>query len=88
MEDFYGQLQHALDKIPSKDMLIVMGDWNAKIGKNLFKSKIIGKHGLGERNEHGDSLEDFCQSNDLIVGNTFFQQPSLQTLDMEEPRRQ
>ena len=74
MEDFYGQLQDALDKIPSKDMLIVMGDWNAKIGKNLSKSKIIGKHGLGERNERGDSLEDFCQSNDLIVGNTFFQQ--------------
>ena len=55
-------------------MLVIMGDWNAKIWKSEAKSKIIGKYGLGERNDRGDSLEDFCQANDLIIGNTFFQQ--------------
>ena len=73
MEDFYGQLQDTLDRIPSKDMLLVIGDWNAKIGHCHTKSKIIGNFGLGERNERGDRLEDFCQANDMIVGNTFFQ---------------
>ncbi|XP_072014979.1 craniofacial development protein 2-like [Amphiura filiformis] len=74
MENFYGQLQDVLDKIPSKDMLINLGDWNAKVGKSDIKSRSIGKFGLGERNDRGDSLEEFCQANDLIVGNTLFQQ--------------
>ncbi|XP_072042903.1 uncharacterized protein [Amphiura filiformis] len=74
MENFYGQLQDVLDKIPSKDMLIILGDWNAKVCKCDIKSRLIGKFRLGERNDRGDSLEEFCQANDLIVGNTFFQQ--------------
>ncbi|XP_072043067.1 craniofacial development protein 2-like [Amphiura filiformis] len=74
MENFYGQLQDVLDKIPSKDMLIILGGWNAKVGKSDIKSRSIGKFGLGERNDRGDSLEEFCQANDLIVGNTLFQQ--------------
>ncbi len=39
MDDFYGQLQDTLDKIPS-NMLITVGDWNAKVGKADTKSKL------------------------------------------------
>jgi len=55
-------------------MLVVMGDWSAKIGQTNIKSKIVGKFGLGERNERGDRLEDFCQANDFFISNTMFQQ--------------
>ncbi len=44
------------------------------MGKSQLKSKVVGTFGLGERNERGDDLIDFCQSNDLIVGNTFLKQ--------------
>ncbi|XP_072168463.1 craniofacial development protein 2-like [Diadema setosum] len=74
MENFYGQLQDTLDKISSKDLLAVAGDWNAKMGQSDFKSTVTGTFGLGQRNERGDRLEDFCQANDLIIGNTLFQQ--------------
>ncbi len=59
MEAFYGQLQDTIDNIPSKDMLVVMGDWNAKVGNSQLKSKTVGTFGLGERNERGDDLIDF-----------------------------
>ena len=74
IEEFYGVLQDTIDQQHKKDMLVIMGDWNAKIGKNC-NSIVTGKYGLGERNERGDALEDFCQSNNLIIGNTLFQQP-------------
>ena len=53
--------------------LIIMGDWNAKIGRTE-KSEYVGQYGLGTRNERpGDKLEEFCMANGLIVGNTLFQ---------------
>ncbi|XP_072047034.1 craniofacial development protein 2-like [Amphiura filiformis] len=75
MENFYGQFLDVLGKIPSKDMLIILGDWKTKVGKTDIKSRAVGKFGLGERNNRGNSLEEFCQANDLIVGNTFQQHP-------------
>ena len=55
---------------------MIMGDWNAKIGKSVHKSDNIGPYGLGDRNERGDLLEDFCVANELVVSNTTFQQHS------------
>ncbi len=60
-------------QIPKKDVTVVMGDWNAQIGKATTSNKSIGIHGLGVRNERGDRLEDFCLTNNLIVENTLFQ---------------
>ena len=47
IEDFYSDLQEALNEIPKKDALIIMGDWNAKIGKGE-EPGTVGRHGLGE----------------------------------------
>ena len=55
------------------DIVIVMGDFNAKIGK-VKQDEVLGPHGLGERNERGERLAEFCISNDLIVCNSWFEQ--------------
>ena len=77
MDNFYSQLQDVLDKLPKKDYLIVMGDFNAKIGKGIQleeESNVIGNYGLGERNERGNLLVEFCIGNNLFVSNTLFYQ--------------
>ena len=53
-----------------KDVLFNIGDWNAKVGS---QETIIGKFGLGVRNEAGQRLIEFCQENALVIANTFFQ---------------
>ena len=69
IEDFYETVQSAVNGIPKRDFLIIMGDWNAKIGRTE-KSECVGQYGFGTRNEQGDKLEEFCMANDLDIGNT------------------
>ena len=73
IETFYSQLQEVLDKAPKKDMIITMGDFNAKVGRQADE-KVAGKFGLGQRNEAGDTLVDFCKENQLWIANTHYQQ--------------
>ncbi|CAF1396827.1 unnamed protein product [Adineta steineri] len=74
IEQFYADLQQLLDAAPKKDVIVIMGDWNAKVGSTTT-SGITGNFGLGVRNEAGDRLVDFCQNNSMFIANTFFQQP-------------
>ena len=74
MEQFYADLQQLLDAAPKKDAIVIMGDWNAKVGSTTTAG-ITGKFGLGVRNEAGERLVDFCQNNSVLIANTFFQQP-------------
>ena len=50
-----------------------MGYWNAKVGSQEILG-VIGKLGLGEQNEEGQRLTEFCQENTLVIANTLFQQ--------------
>ena len=60
-EDYYEQLQATLDKVPKRDLKIVMGDMNAKVGiDNEARELIMGKQGIGEENENGELFTDFC----------------------------
>ena len=52
-------------------MLLVMGDWNAKIGCGV-EQPMVGGYGLGSRNERGDLLVDWCHENSMVVTNTWF----------------
>ena len=53
------------------DILLVMGDLNAKVGEdNDGYENIIGSHGVGERNDNGERLVDFCGLNNLVVTGT------------------
>ena len=71
MEEFYEKVQHVVDEIPRGDVLYVIGDWNAKVGQDETNGT-TGRFGLGERNERGDQLVEFCSRNDFQIMNTFF----------------
>ena len=73
IDDFFADLQQLIDKTPAGDILMVMGDFNAKVGKEVTDG-ITGKHGLGSRNEAGENLVEFSGANDLIFCNTWFEQ--------------
>ena len=70
---FYEDLQDVLKLTPKKDVLFIIGDWNAKVGSQET-SGLTGKFGLGMQNEAGDRLIEFCQENALVIANTLFQQ--------------
>ena len=70
---FCEDLQDLLELTPKKDVLCIIGDWNAKVGSQET-SGITGKFGLGIRNEAGQRLIEFCQENALVIANTLFQQ--------------
>ena len=73
VEQFYEDLQDLLELTPKKDVLFIIGDWNAKVGSQETLG-VTGKFGLGMRNEAGQRLIEFCQENTLVVLNTLFQQ--------------
>ena len=59
-ERFYGDLQGLLELISPKDVLFIIGDWNAKVGSQETPG-VTAKFGLGMRNEAGQRLIEFCQ---------------------------
>nr|KAG5687536.1 hypothetical protein BaRGS_013638 [Batillaria attramentaria] len=72
-DDFYQQLQTVIDKGGAKDMTILMGDFNAKIGSdNTGYEDTMGTHGLGQMNENGERFADFCALNQLVIGGSIF----------------
>ena len=73
VERFYEGLQDLLELTPKKDVLFIIGDWNAKAGSQETPG-VTGKFGLGIRNEAGQKLTEFCQENALVITNTLFQQ--------------
>ena len=72
-ERFYEDLQDLLELTPKKDVLFIIGDWNAKVGSQETPG-VAGKFGLGVRNEAGQRLTEFCQENAVVIANTLFQQ--------------
>ena len=65
-EWFSEDLQDLLELIPKKDVLFIMGDWNAKVGSQEI-SGLTGKFGLRVQNESGQRLTEFCQENALVI---------------------
>ena len=73
VERFYEDLQDLLELAPKKDVLFIIGDWNAKVGSQETSGG-TGKFGLGMWNEAGQRLIEFCQENALVIANILFQQ--------------
>jgi len=71
-EWFYEDVQDFLELTPKKDVLFIIGDWNAKVGSQET-SGVTGKFGLGTRNEAEQRLIEFCQEKALVIANTLFQ---------------
>jgi len=73
VERFYEDLQDLLELTPQKDVLFIIGDWNAKVGSQETP-RVTGKFGLAVQNEAGQRLIEFCQENTLVIANTIFHQ--------------
>ena len=73
LEWFYEDIQGLLELTHIKDVLFIIGDWNAKVGSQETPG-IRDKFGLGVQNEAGQRLIDFCQENTLAIANTLFLQ--------------
>ena len=76
--EFYNKLQSTIASIPHKDMVIVLGDFNARVGQSSPHCKsIVGPFTSYNTNDNGSQLLDFCVSNYLIISNTWFQHKSI-----------
>ena len=73
VERFYEDLQDLLELTPQKDVLFIIGDWNAKVGSQETP-EVTCKIGLGMQNEAGQRLIEFCKENALVIANILFQQ--------------
>ena len=69
----YEDLQDLLEITSKKDVLFIIGDWNAKVGSQEIPA-VTGKFGPGAQNAAGQRLIEFCQENTLVRANTLFQQ--------------
>lgn len=76
VEEFYRTVETAVNKVPSKEVLLLMGDFNAKIGSTLNDDhirQVVGKFGLGERNNRGERLIQFCIENTFAITNSMYE---------------
>ena len=71
VEWFYEDLQAVLELTPPKNVLFIIGDWNAKVGSQETPG-VTGKFVLGVQNGAGQRLIEFCQENTLVIANTLF----------------
>ncbi|ESO03989.1 hypothetical protein HELRODRAFT_173035 [Helobdella robusta] len=68
---FYDQLEQTLNVLPKKDVKIITGDWNAKIGRdNIGFEEVMGKYGIGNRNNRGERLLEFAKDQKMYITNT------------------
>ena len=84
MDYFYDALQKEIDITPKGDIVYVIGDWNAKVGKQN-SAGVTGSFGLGIRNERGDTMIDSSSRNSLVVMNTMFKQHARRLYTWKSP---
>ena len=87
IEWFYEDIQDLLELTPQKDVLFIIGDWNAKVGSQETP-RVTDKFGLGVQNEAGQRLIEFCQENSLVIANTLFQQQKRRLYTWTSPNGQ
>ena len=86
VDDFYDQLQAAIKIAPKSDILMILGDFNAKVGDDHQKwEDVIGGHGYGKMNSRGEKLLTFCAVNNLYITNTMYKQKSSRQWTWESP---
>ena len=85
VEQFYEDLQDLLELTSRKDVLFIIGDWNAKVGSQEIPG-VTGKFGLGVQKEAGWRLTEFCQENALVKANIPLPTTQEKTLHMDITR--
>ncbi|KAI8115525.1 Craniofacial development protein 2 [Lucilia cuprina] len=85
-DEFYEKLTSSIQKLPNRDILVLTGDFNAKISSdNLGLTRIMGKHGIGIRNDNGERFIELCQTFDLVIGGTLFPQKNIHKYTWTSP---
>ena len=84
---FYDVLDEALHKVPKGDKILLLGDFNARVGKNndIWKG-VIGQHGVGHSNANGIRLLSLCAEHNLTITNTIFQMKNKYKTSWMHPR--
>ncbi len=71
VDQFYSEVNQAREQCKEHEVIIMMGDLNAKVGLGRMEN-IVGPHGLGQGNERGDRFVDWCLENEQVIANTWF----------------
>lgn len=86
-EAFYEELNLLIKSVPTTDKLIILGDFNARVGRDTkIWNKVIGRHGLGTANSNGRLLLSLCADNHLVISNTTFDLPDIHKGTWMHPR--
>src|SRR5258706_200987 len=88
-DEFYEQMQDVLSTAPEHDMKLVMGDFNAQIGRdNNAWEEAMGKEAIGDRTDNGERLLSYCSSNKLKIGGSLFQHKDIHKGTWRSPNGQ
>ena len=86
-DDFYDLLREVISNVQHRDKLVLMGDFNARVGSDNHSWKgVLGPHGVGRMNSNGLRLLIICRDFDLSITNTFYQQPNCRKTTWIHPR--
>ena len=86
-DSFYATLNDAINTVPSSHKLLLLGDFNARVGTDHESwESILGRHGVGNENSNGTRLLSLCSQNQLCITNTFFQQANRYKTTWMHPR--
>ena len=86
-EAFYAQLRELVANVPASDKLVLLGDFNARVGyDSLTWSPVLGQFGRGNSNENGNLLLCFCSELDLAIANTYFKHQENLIFSWTHPR--
>ena len=86
IEAFYEKVENVIQRIKSGEVTCIIGDFNAKVGTTLENT--VGRYGLGDTNERGERLIEFCQQHTLVITNTWFQQHPRRLYTWQSPDKE
>ncbi|KAJ3602989.1 hypothetical protein NHX12_030733 [Muraenolepis orangiensis] len=83
---FYDSLNHLLGRVGARDFIILMGDFNVKIGgRNEGYEEVMGKHGVGKMNENGEMFVETYVNNSLVIGGSVFPHKTIHKTTFHPP---
>ena len=86
-DQFYDELNNILEETPNSDVIYILGDFNARVGKDQNSWPIcLGKHNIGNMNENGQRLLEFCTFNNLCITNSYFKTKPQHKVTWMHPR--
>ena len=85
-DEFYDQLEEEIQTTPRHDVLMVVGDLNARVGEeNTGRERAMGTEGFGCINNNGERLSDLCVENNLVIGGTLFKHRNIHKTTWRSP---